>query len=129
MGSAQLEQSRQRAEAVVDCFDYLMNTLKTYRMLGEVLAFFERSRVRNRRYTFEEEYNNQRTLSVKGERRWSYILREALRESEKDFKKNFPEEDCTWSFFSYDFYFKKDLLLMAFANRDRWDALRAGARG
>jgi len=105
-------------DLVVDAYDYLMNTNKTYRMLGETVGFFERSMQRNRN-TIDEEAKESHGFT--SEKRWHRLLRETLVEGTRDNRKCFPEEETpAWISHSWDFYFRKELLRLALSQRDRW---------
>jgi hypothetical protein len=108
-------------DCAYDCFTYIINTRKTYDLLGESLRLFLR-RVQGRRRKKQPKQVVEEALlnGIWDCSLWSRRLREAIQEAAKDFRKCFPDElpDNAW----IGKVREVDVMRIALEHKDQWDA-------
>jgi hypothetical protein len=99
---------------MVECFDYIMNTEKTYQMLGKAVGLLERRAKRFRR-TIEAEFIEAQSLS--GYAAWHKLTAQTINAALVDRRNNFPEEgEPEWLGVGA----ARDVLTIALTQRDRF---------
>lgn len=117
-----MSQQTDFSDATYEAYDYIMNTEKTYRILGDAVGLLLRGAERRRRRP-ETELGIPTTGTITillsgGRRKWSNRAVEAVREAQRDFEKNFPDEGPQAWF--YGMVNPIHVLAIALKQRDRW---------